>query len=163
MSLEKNLEKLKAHAEEALEGIVKKDNITAAEMETAEKAVCILNTIKKIQNADMMMNGGYSGNSYRMYPLMYPESEMSYERGRSPITGRYISRDSGNGSNVTNRSYEGYSARRYYDGGNTNGNYSGHSKREGMIETLNEMMANAQTEQERQYIQTWLRRIDNQY
>ena len=154
MSLEKNLEKLKAHAEEILETVVKKDNITAAELELGEKAVCTLNTINKLKNADMMIDNGYSGTSYRT-PYMH---EASYMRGRDPETGRYMSRDAGNSANMNNRSYDnGYSSRRSYDG------YSGHSKREGMIETLNEMLATAQNEPEREYIRSWLRRAETNY
>lgn len=154
MSLEKSLEKLEKHAEEALEGIVKKDNITAAEMEMAEKAVCILNTIKQIKNADMMVDTGYSGRAYAQMPYMH---EMSYMRGRDPATGRYMSRDVDPATNVSNWSYDPAAMQ-----GRAYGNrYSGHSKRDGMIETLNEMLDKAQTESEKEYIRKWLRRVDN--
>ena len=162
MSIDKYLEKLQEHAEELIIEAGKKEKLTAQDLEIAEKAVCMNNAIQQLKRADMMMDREYSGNSYHT-PYMH---EASYMRGRDPETGRYMSRDVGTntGGNMSNRFYDnGYSSRRYYDGGNMNNGYSGHSRREGMIETLNEMMANAQNEQERQYVQKWLNRVDQNY
>lgn len=152
MSLNKHLEKLKEHAEELIAEVAKKDKLTAADLEVAEKAVCMASSIKQIENAELMEQGGYSGN-YSYEAMTQPA--MSYERGRSPITGRYVSRDSGA------RSFDGYSSRRYYDGGTGNtGNYSGHSKRDRMIAALEEMYDNAPTDHERNFVKEWLDRVN---
>lgn len=142
MDMNKTLEKAKESAEEIIKGITKKDNVTAAELEALEKAVCLIEKIKSIEE---YTNNGYSGNSYNH--MSYPHDyDMSYMRGRDPSSGRYMSRDS--------RSNEGYSSRRFYD------NYSGHSKRDRMIAALEEIYDNAQTDHERQFVKEWLDRID---
>ena len=155
MSLEKSLDKIREHAEDVINEAAKKPKLEVADFELTGKAIKMLHHIKQMENGDIMMReNGYTNNaSYRMmYDPMYQDQDnMSYRRGRSSITGRYVSRDAGNNNS-------GYSTRRHYDNDNFNG-YSGHSKREGMIETLEEMYANAQNEQERQYLQKWLDRV----
>ena len=150
MSLNKDLEKLKDQAAEIIAAIAKKENIAAAELETAEKAVCMLNSINKIKAAEMMEDagtiGGYSGMMYD--PALHGDNGYSTYRGRSPITGRFVSRDAGT-MDTHNRSYDdGYSPRRHYDGG-----YSGHNN---MIDSLEEMYAKARNDHERSYIKGWL-------
>lgn len=146
MSLEKSLDKIREHAEDVINEAAKKPKLEVADFELTGKAIKMLHHIKQMENGDIMMreNGYTNSSSY--------DQDMSYRRGRSPITGRYVSRDA---NGMINRPADmGYSSRRYYDNG-----YSGHSKREGMIETLEEMYANAQDDHERQYVQKWLDRV----
>lgn len=85
------------------------------------------------------------------------EDGYSNRRGRSRMTGRYVSRDSG--------SYEGGSSNRgsfgSYDGssgrGSYRGGYSGHGK---MIEQLERMYDSAEDEKERQMIDEWIRKAE---
>ena len=161
MGIEKSLEKIKEQAEDIIEKAAKQTKLETTDFDLTCKAIKTLHHIKQMENGDIMMReNGYFGNSYQM-PYLH---EMSYMRGRDPATGRYTSRDAGTDSNMNNRYYDGYSARRYYDAGNmTNDKYSGHTSREAKIETLNEMLATAQNEQERQLIQKWLRHVEQNY
>lgn len=149
--MNKDLEKLKEHAAEIIANTAKKADITATDLETAEKAVCMISSIHKIKAAEMMEDagtiiGGYSGMMYD--PALHGDNGYSTYRGRSPITGRFVSRDAG-AMDMHNRSYDdGYSPRRHYDGG-----YSGHNN---MIDSLEEMYAKARNDHERSYIKGWL-------
>lgn len=84
---------------------------------------------------------------------MMGESESSYDgysnrRGRSATTGRYVSRNSG-----PMRSYgDEYSGMRSYRGSYNDG-YSGHNR---MIDELERMHNEAQTEHERRMIEEWI-------
>lgn len=145
MSLNKYLEKLEDHATEVIASTAKKENILPADLELAEKAVCMIKSIRQIKNSETIEQGGYSGLMYD--PAIHNgDNGYSTYRGRSPVTGRYVSRDA-----APNAHDSGYSSRRHYDDG-----YSGHNNRKGMVETLEEMYSKAQNNHERQYIQEWL-------
>ena len=99
-------------------------------------------------------------DAYKLKKLMRECEEMEDEgysnrRGRSPVTGRYVSRGRSYEDGMSRRgsfgSYEGASNRGSYRGG-----YSGH----GMMEHLETMLNEAQTEQERQMIEEWMRRAE---
>ena len=78
----------------------------------------------------------------------FEENNGSYRRGRSPITGRYVSRDNGG------------SSRRYYDGNSSrNSNYSGHSILDRMVAKLEQMYDEANSDHERKIVQDWINRI----
>lgn len=180
MEMNKTLEKVIDAVEEAIKPIIKKgEAMTAAELESLTKSICLIEKIKTIQQMDTdKMNGyenGYSENHYS-------EQNNSYRRGRSPITGRYVSRDNGVSNNGyyydvydayynsesptqydngnSSRYYRDYenSTRRYNDANN----YSGHSKHDRMIAALETMQDNAKTEHERQFVQEWLNRAKYQ-
>lgn len=55
----------------------------------------------------------------------------------------------------------GHSTRRYYDGANHHNGYSGHSIQDRMIDRLERMIDEAQTEHERQTVKEWIRRLKN--
>lgn len=156
MSTNKILEKINDALEEAIKPIINKGAaMTAAELEVLTKAVCTIEKIKQIEDADNYAE--YSRNSYNSYApnnsfgsnenISY-DSGNSYRRGRSATTGRYVSRDSA-------PHIEGYSSRRFYDG------YSGHSIKDRMIAQLEKMYDEAQTEHERQTVNDWIRRLDS--
>lgn len=124
-------------AREALEAhvqlIIRKGvNMTPPDIDVLTKDLCALETLKRIES------NGYSENSFRnrgSYSERYHDSETS---GR-----RY--NDSGNSN-------------RYYD---SNSGYSGHSIQDRMIDQLERMFDEAQSEHERQTVQTWINRLRN--
>ena len=146
MSTNKILEKINDAVEEAIKPILGKGAaMTAAELEVLTKAVCTIEKIKQIESGEY--NGDSFSNSFARIDYNYDNGN-SRERGRSPYTGRYVSRD------------DGYSTRRYYDGEHHNG-YSGHSIKDRMIDALEKMYDTAQTEHERQTVNDWIRRLEN--
>lgn len=153
MSTAKTLEKINDALEEAIKPIINKGaNMNAAELDVLTKAVCTLEKIQQIQEGggsydDYSRSRSYNGNSY-------DEEGNSYRRGRSAITGRYVSRDA-------MPDYEGSTSRRYYDGDRHSG-YSGHSIKDRMIAQLEKMYDDAQTEHERNLVNNWIRRISNE-
>ena len=150
--MNKILEKINDAIEEAIKPIVNKGaSMTAAELEVLTKAVCTIEKIKQIEDADnysdYSRNSYNGGNSYNYYDEGNNNAGNSYRRGRSATTGRYVSRDS-------MPHIEGYSSRRFYDG------YSGHSIKDRMIAQLEKMYDEAQTEHERQTVNEWIHRLD---
>ena len=85
--------------------------------------------------------GDHSGRRYYHDSYGYDDSYRgdSYRRGRSPVTGRYISRGEDNMS--------------YHDG------YSGHSIKDRMVARLEDMMDEAKTDHERQTVSQWIDRL----
>ena len=169
--MEKTLEHLKDTLEDEIKKIVKKGDITPAELESVQKAVCTIDMIDSMgsgQSQGMMDSyGSYRGYSRNHMPMrdMYGDYHYdgyahdtgyhnrsygsygyegdSYRRGRSPVTGRYISRDA-------------YPAGRSYDN-----NYSGHSIMDRMVAKLESMYDEAQTDRERQTVDQWIQRLRN--
>lgn len=144
----KELGTLKHNVEEALRKIIAKgENISAAELENAQKALCVIDSIKMIEMDEM---GDYSGRAYRMSHGMYPYGggasyhympDMdgnSYRRGRG-MDGRYVSRDG-------------------YDGG-----YSGHDLRGRMLDVMERMKDEAHNEHEREMMREWIQRVASTY
>ena len=155
MSTDKTLEKIKDAVEEAIRPIVAKGaNINAAELDVLTKAVCTIDKIQQLQDGnsyeDYSRNRSYDdGNSYNSY-----DNGNSYRRGRSSVTGRYISRDA-------MPHFDGSTSRRFYDGeiSRHDNGYSGHSIKDRMIAQLEKMYDEAQTEHERNLVDNWMRRI----
>lgn len=167
MEMNKAITKAKEKAEDLIRDITKKEHISPAELEALMKSACL---IMKVEGGDAGNGNDYedsysergmSRNSYNhMYdPMDYAEA--SYRRGRSPVTGQYVSRDGGSGT--SNRGYYdgggNSSSRRYYDGGNSSRGYSGHSIQDRMIAKLEDMYDEAHTEHERQVVQDWINRL----
>ena len=151
--MNKILEKINDAIEEAIKPIVNKGaSMTAAELEVLTKAVCTIEKIKQIEDADnysdYSRNSYNGGNSYNYYDEGNSNAGNSYRRGRSATTGRYVSRDSA-------PYVDGYSSRRFYDG------YSGHSIKDRMVAQLEKMYDEAQTEHEKQTVNDWIRRLDS--
>lgn len=134
-----------------IQKITKKGDLTSAELENAEKAICLIEKIGNIEKGP--------GYSEAMYPthmidpnMMYDNmpgnmSGNSYARGRSPVTGRYISR----GMNGSYGPYDSTSMGR---------GYSGHSINDRMIAKLEEMYDEAKTEHERDMVNMWIKRLE---
>lgn len=165
MSTNKILDKINDAVEDAIRPIIAKGaSMTATELDVLTKAVCTIEKIKQIEGSSGNYDDGnsfdeYLRNSYNSY-----DDGNSYRRGRSPITGRYVSRDSMPDSRYydTTRTYDsGASTRRYYDGGSNHSGYSGHSRNDMTIYHIENLIDAAQTEQERQFLSEWLRRVKN--
>lgn len=120
--------------------IRKRANMTPPDVDLLCKDLCALEAIKRLE-------GGDESNSY-------DGGESSYRRGRA-ANGRFTSRDSG--------SYDsgggGGSSSRYYDGGSSGG-YSGHSKRDRLIDHLEQLIDAAQNDDQRAFLQDWLARVN---
>ena len=115
--------------DEELKKIIKKGDLTPTELEVAMKAVCLMEKIQNLESPDYL-EGYTEGYSMRGY---YDETGMSMARGRSPVTGRYISRG-----------------------------YSGHSIKDRMIARLEGMYDEAQSDHERQVVDSWIKKIENE-
>lgn len=144
--MHKTLEKIQDAVEEAIRPIIAKgSSMTAAELDVLTKAVCTIEKINQIENDRADYSNGQS----------FDDEGNSYRRGRSATTGRYVSRDAMPMSRA-----EGYSSRRFYDGdASRSGGYSGHSIKDRMVSQLEKMYDEAQTDHERQVVNTWIRRI----
>lgn len=115
-----------------IEEVNKKPNITPAELDALKKAYELRMELQDCYGEDGESYGHYTmRGSYGHHDDMM---DGSYMRGRSPVTGRYISRD-------------GYQM-------------SGHSLRDRMVAKLEEMYDGAATEYEREELRKEIRRIE---
>ena len=145
--LEKTREAIEGH----LQMIIRKNsNMTPMDIEIITKDICALEALKRIENGG---SEGYSEESSG-------NSSNSYRRGRSRSTGRYMSRDSYPDEGGTDRYYDsGSNSSRSYDGGSGNSGYSGHSIQDRMVDKLERMVDEAQTENERKTVREWIQRL----
>ena len=142
----KVLEKTRKAVEEHLQMIIRKNsNMTPMDIDIITKDICALEALKRIENVGAE---GYSEESSS-------NSGNSYARGRSRTTGRFVSRDA-----YHDGSYYGESnSSRTYDGGSGNSGYSGHSIQDRMIDRLERMADEAQTDNERKTVHEWIQRL----
>lgn len=138
----KELKTLKGQVCKEIKKLNMKGDLTPVEIDNATKAVCLVEKIQKIERGEDYNDEGYS-ESGGHYPWMAYGGdgryavEGSYARGRSPMTGRYVSR--------TGSSYDM--------------EHSGHSIKDRMIDRLETMMDDAKTEYERQYVMEQINRL----
>lgn len=122
-----------------LERIINAGTISPTEVKTVTDAVCLMLKLKEYEEWDEREDDrGYSTG-----------------RGRSATTGRYMSRDM-----EPRRRTEGNS-RRYYDGSYRGDGYSGHSIKDRMVDHLERMYDEAQTDHERATLDEWINRIES--
>lgn len=126
------LEKLEKALERDLEKLFSKGELTPVDWEAVKKAMCIANMIESYKNGESYDEEGssYGMGMRRSYGRPEEDWGMSGERGRSPVTGRYISRG-----------------------------YSGHSIEDRMIMALEQQMDGASSDYERQMIEKEIKRI----
>ena len=155
--MDKTLEKIRDSIEDAIKPILKKgEGMTPADLESLTKAVCVIEKIKRIEDGSSMHGYDYIDNN------SYGDDSNSYRRGRSPVTGRYVSRDAAyHHDGGSHNPYYATTSRRYYDGGSNHLGYSGHSRNDMTIYHIENLLDAAQTEQERQFLNEWLRRVRN--
>lgn len=146
----KALMELKESIEREIKKVTKKADITPGELDNMNKALCAMESIKRIESMDGGMDGEQSGRSYgRYYRDGYRDGyarDESYRRGRSEVTGRYISRD--DAPHMESGRY------RSRDDG-----YSGHSINDRMVDQLERMMDEAQNDYEREQVQGWIEKL----
>ena len=146
MEINRTLSRLKNSVEEALTPIIRKgENLTPADLENATKAICLLESVKRIESMPQNEEGysermSNSNRPYRSYDM--PPYYDGYSSRRSNTFSPYCEEN----------------ARRYYDG-RSNDNYSGHSIKDRMIDQLEKMFDEAKTEHERQVVQEWIDRL----
>ena len=148
MGNNKMLEKAREALEEHMQMIVRKGgNMSPPDIEILTKDLCALEALKRLEQGE-----GYSQSS----------GGSSYARGRG-ANGQFVSRDGGSyyGDGSSSRSHDGGSSSRYYDGGSGNSGHSGHSRNDMTIYHIENLIDAAQTEQERQFLNEWLRRVKN--
>lgn len=139
-----------------LENVVNKGDMSPSELEICKKAVGLLKEIKECDKMDSGMMDEYSRNSYGHYDM-----RGSYERGRSPVTGRYVSRMDhayNDGSYGNNGGYNN-SNRSYTNNGN---GYSGHSVKDRMISRLEDMMGEVVNDYERKTVEDFIHRLETE-
>lgn len=130
MEIDKIIEKTREALAEHIQMIIRKGgNMTPPDIDFLFKDLCALETLKRIETEGA--DTGYS--------------QGSYARGRGS-NGQFVSRNSGNSS-------------RSYDGNSGNSGYSGHSIQDRMIDRLEQMMDEAQSENERQTVRDWINRL----
>lgn len=142
--IEKFEEILEKDLKEELDKIINAGTISPDQVKTVKDAVKLMLKLKKYKEWEM---GEDSNSFYDGY---------STRRGRSSVTGRYVSRDAYPMRTRDGYSSDGgYSGMRSYGGQYQDRNYSGHNSR--MLEELERMYETAQTEQERKMIDEWIR------
>lgn len=128
------LEKGERALERDLDKLLSKNELSAADWDAVKKAMCIANMMNSYADGEAFDDNGMS---YGMHYGHTWDDGYSGMRGRSPVTGRYVSR--------------GYS--------NEANGYSGHSIEDRMIMALEQQMDGAKTEYERSQIEKEIRRI----
>lgn len=124
-------------AKKELDKITQKGDLSPAELDNVKKISEVMKNISCVQNGDQEASYGYDGMSGRRYNIRmdsYGDMGYSEARGRSPVTGRYISRG--------------------MDGG-----YSGHSIEDRMIASLEQQMDAAKSDYERKMIEEEIKHI----
>jgi len=146
---------LEKDIEQELDAIIAAGTINAAEVKTLTDAVCLMLKSKEYKE---WLDDEDMGSSYR--------------RGRSPVTGRYVSRSRGGSYDTDYMSRRGDSyymdapmhdrpRGRAYDMGMYDLDYSGHSIKDRMIANLETMMDMAGSEYERNEIKAGIDKIQN--
>lgn len=139
--------------EKSIEELNKKSTLTPAELESLKKAYELRMEIQDCYGVDEMSDmGSYNSYGYNMGPNSYGhfnmrgsyDPQMSMMRGRSPVTGRYISRDPMMHDDMMMD------------------NRSGHSIKDRMVARLEAMYDEAKSEHERDEIRKEIRRIESE-
>lgn len=135
------LEDLNELLEKEIRSVVKSGEIKPDQYENLSKAVCMMKDTKKAEKIMLEMEsyGDYGVSNGRHY------SDMSMTRGRSPITGRYVSMES-----------PMRTAHHMNDG------YSMHSYKDRILADLENRIQNAPTERDRLFVEGIVNYIDGQ-
>ena len=142
------LKRLENQIMNELQKVVDKADMTPAELEVSSKAVCVLKELKEYE----YMTNPMRNTSMDMY---------SDARGRDPMTGQYISRNS------VPMYYGTHEASSMMQNPGTVGNsynngYSGHSIKDRMFQRLEQMLPEAQNDGERQLIHDYMRKLESE-
>lgn len=140
----KFIEFLDKNLKEEMEQAMSANNLPPTEMEKIKLGLCLKNEINKNEMYLEFDDGDEEGYSNR--------------RGRSSVTGRYVSRDYDPNMNHMEPGYSRRTRRSYSDPYARG--YSGHSIKDRMVDRLEGMYDEASTEHERQMIDEWINRIE---
>lgn len=133
--MEVDFKRLDEQVERELNELTKQTSLSADDLEKMLKATCYLAQSKELRGMGDSSYGMSHTNSVH-YP-MPPYDGISYERGRSPVTGRYVSRGGD-----------------HYDYG-----YSSHSIADRMVAALEAMYDDAKTAHEKEVVNFWISKI----
>lgn len=142
---EKALTDLEDLVLEEIKRVTRKGEITSDEWDNLKKAVYIMGECCAMKDVMGYSYDGYSGRTYHVPPISYGahhtepmyDEGMSHARGRSPVTGRYVSR------------------------GIDHDGYSGHSIDDRAIASLERLYDNAQSAHEKERLDTMIHKIRN--
>lgn len=128
--------------EREVDKIITAGTINPTEVKTVTDAICLM--LKSLEFGEWLQDGEGMGSSYR--------------RGRSPVTGRYVSRSMDPYSmSMHDGSYGG----RAYNMDMYDRDYSGHSIKDRMIAKLETMVDMAKSDYERQEVMNAIRTINS--
>ena len=131
---------------------VERDGLKAGNLDSTDKLVNIKKNLLKIEKYENEMDGGYSmGDGYWTAEGGYGDGYSRANRGQHWVRGHY-SRD---GRRMYDRD-GGYSYRRR----DSRGRYSRADGKEGMMESMKEVMADATTEKEREIIRDAMSKLE---
>ena len=131
---------------------VERDGLKAGNLDSTDKLVNIKKNLLKIEKYESEMDGGYSmGDGYWTAEGGYGDGYSRANRGQRWVRGHY-SRD---GRAMYDRD-GGYSFRRR----DSRGRYSRADGKEGMLESMKEVMADATTEKEREIIRDAMSKLE---
>lgn len=159
MEMEKALEKAKEKIAEELCNFAKKDVLTPEEvklmgefMDMAKDYSTIegMDTYAEYLDDDMDEMSRDSRPIHKMPKTLH--TGISQRRGRSPSTGRFVSRDSGS-------SYDRGYDDGYRDASHDSRMRSGHSIKDRMVDSLERMYDAASTDHERQVVDKWINKM----
>ena len=131
---------------------VERDGLKAGNLDSTDKLVNIKKNLLKIEKYENEMDGGYSmGDGYWTAEGGYGDGYSRANRGQHWVRGHY-SRD---GREMYDR-YGRYSFRRR----DSRGRYSRADGKEGIMESMKEVMADATTEKEREIIRDAMSKLE---
>ena len=131
---------------------VERDGLKAGNLDSTDKLVNIKKNLLKIEKYENEMDGGYSmGDGYWTAEGGYGDGYSRANRGQHWVRGHY-SRD---GRGMYDRD-GGYSYRRR----DSRGRYSRADGKEGMMDSMKEIMADATTEKEREIIRDAMSKLE---
>lgn len=131
---------------------VERDGLKAGNLDSTDKLVNIKKNLLKIEKYENEMDGGYSmGDGYWTAEGGYGDGYSRANRGQHWVRGHY-SRD---GRGMYGRD-GGYSLRRR----DSRGRYSRADGKEGMMDSMKEIMADATTEKEREIIRDAMSKLE---
>ena len=131
---------------------VERDGLKAGNLDSTDKLVNIKKNLLKIEKYENEMDGGYSmGDGYWTAEGGYGDGYSRANRGQHWVRGHY-SRD---GRVMYDRD-GGYSYRRR----DSRGRYSRADGKEGIMESMKEVMADATTEKEREIIRDAMSKLE---
>lgn len=140
--MELDYNKLIEMVEKDLSQLTRQTSLSGDDLKKMIKATCALDQLEELKMRKEERNS-YGMSHTRMLPHMSYDGDITYEhgmshrRGRSPVTGQYVSRS---------REYDDYG-------------YSAHSIADRMVARLETMYDEAKSPHEKQYIDAWIDKI----